>query len=121
MNLSVFINHRTLRNSAGGVFCFLNLNYIHLRFTYIFSNKMKTKIILIFLLLFVQKNICYGQDEFHNYTKYEVTNVPKTNIQVNLPLDKAIAFFEESVEKKIKKIGNNKYRLFNDYQAFVTK
>lgn len=114
-------DHPALSKLRWGRFCFLNLNCIDLLFTYILSNKMKLKIILVFLLLFVQKNICYGQDEFHNYTKYEVTNVPKTNIQVNLPLDKAIAFFEESAEKEIKKIGNNKYRLFNDYQAFVTK
>lgn len=82
---------------------------------------MNPKAILFFLLLFIQKNICYGQHDFHNYTKYEVTDVPKTNIEVNLPLDSAIAYFEESEKDNLKKISNNSYRLFNDYQAFITE
>lgn len=82
---------------------------------------MKLTKSLLFAIFFLNSLFVFGQFDLSKYKKYDVNNVPKTQIEIDAPLDFVKNKFIETEGSNIKEISENKYQLFDDSQAFITE
>lgn len=76
---------------------------------------------LFFSIIFLNSVLSFAQQHLEKYKRYPIKNVPSTQIEIDGPIDSVLTYFMELEKGNVDSLERYHFRLFNDYQAFITE